>query len=230
MVTPKKGFSGERDFGEKSLDVVKYFGKNFWKVLPVGSWINYKRNLVKKDPVEKYRKAKQELSDNIEIFYGSFENKIQKFSEEQEKLIETLEKDTAEYSKFSNAFKREAKKFLHEAYSILGLSAVTIYTVAILGTHSLNPVHQYKHYRGDIERAILEVKEENKRIEKIDSSYNSLNLFQDAKNFEDSLEIYKKFGLPIRLETPNLEQKEKIVKQNSLEEKTLGKEILIDAE
>jgi hypothetical protein len=41
---PARKGSIEKNFGRKVLDGAKYIGKNSWKVLPVGSEINFKRN------------------------------------------------------------------------------------------------------------------------------------------------------------------------------------------
>ncbi len=38
----------ERTLGRKALDGAKYVGKNFWKVLPVGSLINFASDLSNK--------------------------------------------------------------------------------------------------------------------------------------------------------------------------------------
>ena len=46
------GTLDERNLGEKFLYVAKYVGKNFWKVLPVGSAINYEINKAKKEKEE----------------------------------------------------------------------------------------------------------------------------------------------------------------------------------
>lgn len=54
-----------------------------------------------------------------------------------------------------------------------------------------------------------------KRIKQTNSSYDKL--LENAANFDDSLKFYIENGLPIKLEEPSLEQKEKIVKQNDLE-------------
>jgi hypothetical protein len=42
------GSTYERNLGRKVLDTAKYVGKNFWKVLPVGSLINFGYNELKK--------------------------------------------------------------------------------------------------------------------------------------------------------------------------------------
>jgi len=79
-------------------------------------------------------------------------------------------------------------------------------------TSSLNPAKWDKYYETE------EKKQQAKQnyIQKIDLIYNSL--FKDAKTFDDSLEIYQKYGLPIKLIPANFEQKEKVVKQNKLED------------
>lgn len=89
---------------------------------------------------------------------------------------------------------------------------------------SLNPRDWDRYYKIEEEKQKAKQKYQNQ----INSSYNSL--FKNAENFEDSLEIYKKYGLPIKLQPVSFEEKEKIVNQNSLEGKTFGKEIKISAE
>ncbi len=73
-----------------------------------------------------------------------------------------------------------------------------------------------------------QIKEYN-RIEKIKTQieselksyvdYRFNRIFEDAnaKTFQDSVDIYQKYGLPIKLLNPTLIQKEKTIKQNELE-------------
>ncbi len=86
-----------------------------------------------------------------------------------------------------------------------------IYGTASWATGSLNPKVWSEKVKEGNEKMQLKQQYENK----VDSTYNSL--FQDTKTFQDSLEIYQKYGLPIKLEPVSFEEKEKIVNENSLE-------------
>jgi len=81
-------------------------------------------------------------------------------------------------------------------------------------TGSLNPQVWNEKIKEDY--AIIELKQQYQN--QISSFYDSLNIFENAENFEDSLEIYQKQGLPIKLEPINFEEKESVVNKKNLEE------------
>ncbi|MDA3836161.1 MAG: hypothetical protein PF542_00910 [Nanoarchaeota archaeon] len=78
---------------------------------------------------------------------------------------------------------------------------------------SLNP--QVWDRKIEEKRVRIELKQ--KHQEKISLSYDSFNIFENAKNFEDSIGIYQKYDLSIKLEPVDFKQKERVVSQKNLE-------------
>jgi hypothetical protein len=156
---PAKKGSIKRSLGKKALDGLNYVGKNFWKILPVGSGVNY------------HNKLKNGL------------------------IKEDRDKET-----------------LHSLYGLFGIFALSIYLSGGLFTGTWTP-KQIKEYS---EKSEIEKADRIQYEKSIDSSYN--NLFRNSVSFEDSLEIYKKSRLPIKLISPTIEEKERAVRFNELEE------------
>ncbi len=143
----------------KLTDSIKYIGKNFWKVLPVGSSLNYRR------------KNKDKLEGR-------------------------------EY---------DAKDILHDFYALAGVFALSGY----LGTLSLTKEWEPKKQLEEIERIKVENQKEEDRKMLIEKKYNGIFESENPQTFQDSLNIYLKYGLPIKLLSPSFEQREEAV--NKLE-------------
>jgi hypothetical protein len=150
----------------KTLDALKYVGKNFWKVLPIGSLINQAK---KNSPYDNFLEHKEP----------------EKFSQERKKRSRTINR--------------------HAGYAALGSTLIGAYLFVGLNDGGWTP-KQWKEESQQQKEAIQYYKD-------VRNDYNSL--FGDAVNFEDSLEIYKENGLPIKLEEPNFWEKAKAV--NNLE-------------
>lgn len=149
---------------KKLTDSIKYIGKNFWKVLPVGSSLNYRR------------KNKDKLEGR-------------------------------EY---------DAKEIFHDLYALAGVFALSGY----LGNVGLTKEWELKKQLEEIERIEVEkMKEENRKM-LIEKKYNEIFEGENPQTLKDSLEIYIKYGLPIKLLSPTFEQREEAV--NKLE-KVVGK-------
>lgn len=155
---PAKKGSLDKSIGRKALDGAKYVGKNFWKVLPVGSLINYTVRLNKK-----------------------------------------LTKETPLGSAF------------HTLYGAGAIATLALYAFLGVETGAWTPA-QIKQYN-EKERIKAQMEAEHKS--EVDYFYN--RMFENAKSKEDSVGIYQKYGLPIKLLNPSFEQKEKAIKQNELE-------------
>ncbi len=93
----------------------------------------------------------------------------------------------------------------------------------VLGTYfiggSFTEAWTSKQIKENIQKTKIEQEEKIQYQNKIDSLYNKL--FENA----DSLDIYKKYGLPIKLLKPTLEQKEWAIEQNELEKKIKQNEL-----
>ena len=146
--------------GRKVLDGAKYVGKNFWKVLPVGSIVNY------------------DNKDKKGLIKPSF-----------------------------------GKYCFHLLYGIAIAVGLTNYTIEGINSGAWTP----KQIKACNE--VRRIKKEIEKTELDETNYYYERIFKDAdaKTFQDSLEIYQKYGLPIILLNPTLEQKEKAIKQNELE-------------
>jgi len=65
------------------------------------------------------------------------------------------------------------------------------------------------------DKRVIEQEVEKAHLYEVNYEYGKI--FKNAYNFQDSVDIYQKYGLPIKLLEPSLEQKEKAIKQNRLE-------------
>ena len=77
------------------------------------------------------------------------------------------------------------------------------------GAWTLKQMKQYNE-KSRIEQ---QIKTEHKN--EVNYFYN--RIFEGAENIKDSVDIYQKYGLPIKLLNPTLEEKERAIKQNRLE-------------
>lgn len=103
------------------------------------------------------------------------------------------------------------KHYVRNAFYIIAGSVLSLYATAVLFTKGWTP-KQMREY-GEKERIKIQIESEHKS----EADYNYGRIFENAKTFQDSVDIYKKYGLPIKLLTPSAEQKEKAIKQNELE-------------
>ena len=153
----RKDNNTKKSFGKRALDRAKYVGKNFWKVLPVGSAINYADRI-------------QESTKDTPIKYA-----------------------------------------FHSLYGAIGVVILGAYTLLGLRTDSWTPA-QIKQYN-EKRKIINQMEVEHKR--EVDYFYN--RMFEDAKTFQDSVDVYKHYNLPIILPKITFKQKEEAIKQNQLE-------------
>jgi hypothetical protein len=163
---PAKKGSLDKSFGRRALDVSKYIGNNLWKVLPVGSAINYQNRL---------------KSTGKNIYYDTPKDVV--------------------------------NKAFHGLYAIAGIFTLAIYGSLGAITGAWTP-KQMKAYN---EKVKIEAQMESEHKKEVEYRYDKIFENSNAKTIEDSVEIYKKYGLPIKLLNPTLEQKEKAIKQNELE-------------
>ena len=122
-------------------------------------------------------------------------------------------------SDISDALKTMTKEFfipiLKTASVAVGGSALVLYTVGGV-VHNVWTPKQIKEYN---EKFRLEQKVYFEHQHTVDSTYT--NLFQDAKSTQDSIDIYQKWGLPIQLLSPTIQQKEEAIQKWSELEKSL---------
>jgi hypothetical protein len=155
---PAKKGSIDKSLGRKVLDGAKYVGKNFWKVLPIGSSLNH----IKKD---------------------------------KEKI------GTIDY---------EVKAMFHNIYALAGVCIVGSYITFSAITGAWTP-KQIKQYNEKIkEKEFIEAVENRE----VDFWYGRIFEEENAKTFQDSVDIYQKYGLPIKLLEPTIQQKENANKKN----------------
>jgi len=150
----KKGSIDGYNIRQKTSDIVGYVKNNFWKVLPLGSSINYIKNGKKKNAT---------------------------------------------------------KDLFHDAYATVGILGLVIWLTGgvFLGAWTPKQIKQYNEkVRIELELKIQDIDETN---------YRNNRLLENAKNFEDSLEIYKKYHYPIILLEPSIEQKKRAIEQNERE-------------
>jgi hypothetical protein len=151
----------------KIIDSVKYLGKNFWKVLPVGSSINYEQ---KNRDKNKSKTTEYNLGDNYTL-----------------------------------------RGVFHDIYALAGVFAVSGYLGFAGLTKEWSPKKQFEAYS--------KIEAEKKKNEKIkimtECKYKNIFKKENSKTFSDSIDIYQKYGLPIRLLEPSFEQKQEAV--NKLE-------------
>lgn len=100
--------------------------------------------------------------------------------------------------------------------TVIGALATAVPLVVYIGTGVVTSdwsITNFKTYLGIINEGLKRKAYE----QKVDSTYNAL--FNEAKSLDDSLKIYEKYGLPIKLELkkPSFEDKERAVKENELE-------------
>jgi hypothetical protein len=103
------------------------------------------------------------------------------------------------------------KHYLRNTSIIGGFLILFSYFIAGISTGAWTP-KQIKEYS---KKAEIEQAERIQYRNRIDSSYNQL--FENCASFQDSVDIYKKYGLPIKLRYPSFEDKENAVKQKLLE-------------
>jgi len=154
----KKGSIDGYNFKQKASDVARYVGNNFWKVLPLGSSINYIKNGKKKNAT---------------------------------------------------------KDLFHDAYATVGILGLVIWLTGgvFLGTWTPKQIKQYN------EKLRIELELKTQDIGDINYRYN--RLFENAINFNDSLKIYEKYSLPIKLLEPSIEQKKRAIEEQNKLEKSL---------
>lgn len=155
----KKGSIDGYNLKQKFLDRTRYIGNNFWKVLPIGSAINYTN------------KNKEKIG----------------------------------------TFIYELESWVHVAYGLAGILTLAIYGSLGAVTGAWTP-KQMKAYD---EKIRIEQQIETEHKKEINYKFN--RIFGKAITFQDSVDIYQKYNLPITLQNITFEQKEKAIKQNQLE-------------
>jgi hypothetical protein len=93
--------------------------------------------------------------------------------------------------------------------------AGALLAVGYIGGGILTGVWTPKQMKAYSEKVRIEQQIEAEHKGDIDYKFNIL--FKNAKNFQDSVDVYNKYGLPIKLLTPTHEEKEEAVKQSELE-------------
>lgn len=107
---------------------------------------------------------------------------------------------------------RKDPSFLKTLGRVFLTSAYITYGIVSCAHDSLNP----KVWNANMKENYTIMQEKQRYENKVDSAYDSL--FKDAENFQDSLEIYQKYGLPIKLEDPSFKEKERITGHKNLED------------
>jgi hypothetical protein len=147
----------------KIINSIKYLGKNFWKVLPIGSSLNYE---IKNRAKDKSKTTEYNLGDNYTL-----------------------------------------KEIFHDFYALAGVFAVSGYLGFVGLTKEWSPKKQFEEYnRMESERK----KNENRRVI-VEKKYNGMFESENPKTFQDSVEIYLKYGLPIKLLEPSFQQKQEAI-------------------
>lgn len=103
------------------------------------------------------------------------------------------------------------KMFFHSIYTALSIAALGSYSLIGFTTHTWT-LKQWKEYH---EKVRIEQEMEKAQLDEVNYEYSKI--FENATNFQDTVDIYQKYGLPIILLNPSLEKKEKAIKQNELE-------------
>lgn len=148
----------------KITDGLKYIGKNFWKVLPMGSGINFTNN--------------------------KFKNKHK-----------------------IGTFAYEAESFFHNIYAVAGIATVMGYGFSIAASSEWKP-KEIKRYFNEIHE---EANQEKENIRLINEEYDKMIEKENPKTFQDSLDIYLKYGLPIKLVEPTPEQRKSALERMTKE-------------
>lgn len=148
----------------KIADGLKYVGKNFWKVLPIGSGINFSNNRIKN-------------IDKIDTFGYEF------------------------------------KSFLHSIYAFAGIAAVGGYLSAAIGTSEWKPKEINKYFNELNQEANIE----REKIRLINEEYYKMIEKENPETFQDSLDIYLKYGFPIKLVEPTPEQRKSALERMTKE-------------
>jgi hypothetical protein len=159
---PAKKGSIDKSIGRKVLDGAKYIGKNFWKVLPIGSSLNH-------------------------------------INKDKEKI------GTIGY---------EAKAMFHNVYALTGIIILGVYIPfgATTGAWTPKQIHIY-----NLEKKVDRVLDEM-NTDYINHHFNQMFEKENPKTFQDSVDIYQKYGLPIKLLKPTIKQKEEAINKMELEE------------
>jgi hypothetical protein len=106
---------------------------------------------------------------------------------------------------------RIRENYARNAIALFGGVLFSLYTIGGIFTKAWTP-KQMREYN---ERSKIEADMKEEHIGNVNYEYE--RIFDNAKTFQDSVEIYQKFGLPIILSKPSFKQKEEAVKQNELE-------------
>jgi hypothetical protein len=101
--------------------------------------------------------------------------------------------------------------YIRNGLLIMGGLLFSLYVTTGISTGAWTP-KQIKAYN---ERVRIEQELKDQHLKEVNYFYN--RLFEKAITFQDSVEIYKKYNLPINIKNPTLNQKEKAIKQNELE-------------
>lgn len=155
------------NLGNKVIDKAKYIGKNFWKVLPIASSINY-----------------------------DLKRKNQGNRGEDEYTL---------------------KGILHDLYALAGVSAIAGYFALVSSTDAWSPGRQFQ----ELGRIEAEKKKQENKERMVECKYKNIFRKENPQNFQDSLDIYLKYGLPIKLLNPSFQEKEEAVNklEKAMEEK-----------
>lgn len=124
--------------------------------------------------------------------------------------------DSADEGNLKRKALDRAKYIVNNSWKVLALGAIvpfSIWVSLVAATGAWTP-KQMKQY-SEQERIKAEVEAEYKSY--TEYRFNRIFKDADAKTFNDSVNIYQKYGLPIKLLEPSLGQKENAIKQNELE-------------
>ncbi len=121
----------------------------------------------------------------------NYENKVKKLGKEDYKKLPWVTGDL------------DFKALFHRMYSLASIVVPVIYLSSGIFDGTWTP-KQFRDYK--IETQYQEALVENEKI-----LWGQKNPLKDAKNLQDSLDIYQKYGLPIILKEPSLDEKNKIL-------------------
>jgi hypothetical protein len=125
--------------------------------------------------------------------------------------FDDLESGKAIYNGSVYRAPRLKENYVRKGLLIFGGVVLSLYLVGGIFTRAWTP-KQMKEYN-EMKRIETGMKAEH--TSKINYEYK--RIFDNAKTFQDSVDIYQKLGLPIILSKPSFKQKEEAIKQNELE-------------
>lgn len=105
------------------------------------------------------------------------------------------------------------KEILRDIFLFGGVSLAAGYLGLASMTHEFSPKKQIQEYI----RIEAEKMQEKSRETMINQKYESIFEKENPQSFQDSVDLYQKYGLPIKLLNPSFEQKKEAVNKLEME-------------